>query len=709
MTERQAGRAVLPELRPELQLLAGTSDARGQPNWLIHDPLSNRFIQIDAIAHETLRYWQAGDGVENLVKRVNHGGRVEVDADTIAQLMQFLALHQLTIASAPGAWRDFSRLKRAREHGVVASLIHNYLFFKIPLWRPQAFLERTLPLVEWLSSAWARRVLVAIGLAGLYLVSREWDVFVLTLQGYFTWEGAVASALALVIVKTAHELGHAYTAVAYGCRVHTMGLAFVVMAPMPYTDVTDAWRLTDRRQRLHIDSAGMLAEAAIAAVALFLWTFLPNGPLRSAAFLVSVVSIASSLAINLNPFMRFDGYYLLAEFLGVDNLQSRSFAVGRWKMRELLFGLGAPCPEELPAKRIRLLVLYAWATWLWRLALFIGIALLVYHYFFKLVGVILFAVEIIYFIARPVADEMKIWWTMRRQILATRRTFVSVCGATAMIVAAFVPWSGKVEIPAVIEAGELQTLFSVRSAQVVAVHVAHGGLVRAGEPIVTLASSEIDDEIARAAIALRIAMLQYGRRVSDALDREGSLVLESTISALKGKIAGLRKEHEELRITAPFDGRMVDFNAEVRPGRWVNTREPIGVLAKGERVVARGYAAEADVGRLMEGARGVFVPEHPMRHRWEVVVDRIAKGGSSQIEIAELASINTGRIAVVMDERRRLVPDSAQYLVSMSANGVATPSDLALRGVALVNGRPESLAARVWRRALGILVRESGA
>lgn len=699
----------LPALRAELELLPGAVDIHGQPTWLIHDPIMNRFIHIEPAAREALKHWRGCATAGELVERVKAEGRVDIDVTAVNELIDFLFASQLTEVPKTGGWQSFARTKAARKHSLPAWLVHNYLFFRLPLVRPQAFLEAALPAVRLL---WSRPVvafIITLGLAGIYLASRQWDLFVGTLISYFSWEGMLTGAVALAMVKLAHELGHAFAAVAFGCRVHSMGIAFVVMAPMPYTDVTDAWRLRDRRQRLLIDSAGMITEAAIAAVALFAWAFLPDSPARSAAFVLSAVSIISSLVINLNPFMRFDGYYLLSELLGVENLQSRSFAVGRWKLREMLFGLGAPCPESLPSRLVNGLAIYAWAVWIYRFLLFLGIALLVYHYFFKVLGIILFAVEIIYFIARPLGDELAAWWKMRRAILATRRSWSTIVGASLALLACVVPWSTSVEVPAVIEAGQMQAIHPVRDARIVSVAVRHGDTVRAGETIVSLASTDLENELARTQISLHLAELQYGRRLADAADRESSLILEGTIETLRTKIAGLQKEREELTLVAPFDGRIVELNPELSPGRWVSPRELIAIVANNTSLVAKGYVAEADVRRIGPGAKAVFIPEHPARARVDLQIERIAAGGAAQIEVADLASTNTGRIAVNVDEKRRLVPASAHYLVTFSTTGSTPLDDLSIRGVIHAVGRAESLLLRVWRHALGVLVRESGA
>ena len=114
--------------------------------------------------------------------------------------------------------------------------------------------------------------------------------------------------------------------------------------------------------------------------------------------------------------MRFDGYFLLSDALNLPNLHERSFALGRWWLRERLFGFQEPMPELQPRGRHAFLIGFAFATWLYRLVLFVGIALLVYHLFFKALGLLMMAVELGWFIAMPMTRELKQWW-LRREAL----------------------------------------------------------------------------------------------------------------------------------------------------------------------------------------------------------------------------------------------------------------------------------------------------
>ena len=206
-----------------------------------------------------------------------------------------------------------------------------------------------------------------------------------------------------------------------------MGVAFLVFWPVLYTDTTEAWKLTERKQRLAISAAGISAELIIAVIALLLWGIFPDGPARSAVFVIATTSWIITLFVNSNPFVRFDGYYLLSDYLDIPNLQTRAFELARWKMLEWLFGLGNPRPGTVPVKLQQFVITYAWMTLAYRLLLFTGIGLLVYHLLFKLAGIALLGGVVSWFIIRPVYHELRSWQALRDRIHWNRHRALSAC------------------------------------------------------------------------------------------------------------------------------------------------------------------------------------------------------------------------------------------------------------------------------------------
>ena len=560
-----------------------------------------------------------------------------------------------------------------------------------------------------LGSRGALLALLLCGVAGLYLASRQWDQLVVAVQSLATLQGALGLAAALFVVKALHELGHAYVATRFGCRVPTIGLAVVMMAPMLYTDVTDAWRLRDRRQRVAIDAAGVAVELAMACIATLAWSILPDGAMRSTALMLATTSLIMSLAINLNPFMRFDGYYILADAVGIDNLQPRSFRVGVWWTRELLFGLGETCPEQLGARTVLGLVAYAWVTWIVRLVTFVGIALLVYAYFFKALGIVMFGFEIWYFVLRPMSGEMAAWWKMRERIMSGRRVYGSAAVASMILVLFAVPWSTTVYVPAVLEARQSATIYAPRAARVVSLHAKPGQTVDAGDTLAVLETPDLDFDESMQRSRLRAVDLRLARLTADAQDRDDRIVLDSEQAALSMRLKAIAQQRAELRIKSPIAGVIAELDPHLHAGRWITTKDQIALIVGRHEALVRGYVDEADIGRIEKGAAGRFVPDDPQVPSLEVTLRNVAVSGASPLAIAELATPSGGRIVAQPNARQLLVPASAQYLVELEVAEPASAPVRKHRGLVHVKGSAESLLARTWRRLLRVLVQESGA
>jgi putative peptide zinc metalloprotease protein len=395
----------LPPLREELALLPGPALADGQPSHTLHDPVRNLFFRIDWPTFEILCRWHLGNPAA-IAAAIGRDSTLRMEPADVDEAIRFLHENQLLQPQA-GSAAEFAQRLQKRKGGLGQWLLHNYLFFRIPLVRPDRWLGRWASRLDFFYSRQFLYLTLGVLLVGLVQVYRQWEHFTATLVDTFSWSGMASYGAALAGVKLMHELGHAFTAKRYGCRVPTMGLAFLVMWPVAYTDTNEVWKLTDRRQRLTVTAAGVLTELIIAVWATLAWVLLPDGAARSVAFVLATLTWVSSIAINISPFMRFDGYFLLSDWLGMPNLHNQAFALARWDVRERLFALGEPLPEHLPRRQHVGLILFAYATWIYRLVVFLGIAALVYTFFIKAVGIVLFIVEMGWFVLLPFIHERR--------------------------------------------------------------------------------------------------------------------------------------------------------------------------------------------------------------------------------------------------------------------------------------------------------------
>ncbi len=694
----------LPALREDLRLLPGPANRWGQPSWTIHDPAAHRFIRIGWLEFEILARWGLGDPTA-IAAAITRDTTL---AASPAQVMEVAAFAQKAQLLMPQGmeWGQMMAAQAGHKLSAFRWLLKNYLFVRVRLLNPDRALAALQPMMAWAFHPLFPLGLLLGGLLGLYLVGRQWAQFTHTLPWVFTVEGALCTGVALTLAKIAHELGHGFAARHFGCRVPAMGVALLVMWPVLWTDTTDAWRLTDRRQRLIIDAAGMMAELLVAVVASLLWAALPDGAVRSAVFLLAGTTWIMTLAVNLNPLMRFDGYFLLSDLLDEPNLQDRTFAMGRWWLREMLFGLGEVPPETLSPDRRRVFVAYALATWVYRFFLFLGIALLVYHMAFKALGLVLMMVEIWWFIARPVMNEVREWHKRGSHMRGNRRAWITLALASLVVVSAVIPWQGRVAAPALLRAERQMVLYTAQPGFLDRVSVS-GQQVRAGEALFTLSSPELELQQIKATaesdgLRTRLTGISF-----DPQAQAQSLVAREAFGRADAQGRDVAARQDALVVRAPFDGVVEDVPRGLYPGLAMGKHEALGILRSLSGTMVEAFVPEADLARLHAGATARFYPESGERPV-ELTVLALDRASTREVDQSELASVHGGAIAVRQDANRKLVPEQSIYRVTLiPAESVSAP-DRTQRGSVQIASAPQSLVAMAWRRSVALVIRESG-
>ncbi|WP_322977827.1 HlyD family efflux transporter periplasmic adaptor subunit [Pseudomonas sp. C11] len=698
----------LPALRRTLRLHPGPRSRDGSPTWTLEDHARSRFYRIGWAEAEILARWELGSA-DAVVTAINRETTLTLTKEDVEGFVQFLRNVQLVEVEGEKAIADLRRRAEAGKGGSWASwLLSNYLSIRIPLLRPDAFLTRTYPLVaRFFGRGFALATVLAAQL-GLYLAARQWDTFVHTFLHFFSLEGAALAAVTLSLTKVLHEFGHAYTCKRYGCRVPTMGVAFLVLWPVLYTDASGAWRLTQRRQRLAIGAAGMGVELCLAAWATLAWSFLPDGMLRSAAFMLASTTWILTLAVNLNPLMRFDGYFLFSDLIDVPNLQERAFELARWRLRETLFGFGDTPPEHFEPWLRRVLLGYAFATWVYRFFLFLGIALLVYHFAFKLLGLLLFAVEIVHFILRPIWGELRHWHQRRKDYRMNRNTLISASVLLALLLLAALPWRGHVEAPALLRAEQQALLLTPVGARLQAIEVEPGQSVAAGQIVLRLQAPDLEHELTSLEREIELLRRQSSLQLRAAEDAARQAVAQRELQVALDRRDALRQRLAQLQVRAPFAGVLADLAQPLQEGEWLPAGEWLGTLAGTDGELIEAFVGESDRERLQLGGGAWFLPEDPGRPSRPLVIEDIGQTAVRKLtSAAELASVYQGSIASQFDEQRVPVPEQALYRVLLRPQDGGTAVPQTLRGTASITAEARSPLLQAWRWTMAVLIRES--
>jgi putative peptide zinc metalloprotease protein len=482
----------------------------------------------------------------------------------------------------------------------------------------------------------------------------------------------------------------------------------MLLAPMFYTDTTDSWRVALPRQRLAVASAGILVEMAIACLALFLWSFLPEGDLRSICFFVAVTALVLSLVVNLSPFMRFDGYHMLSDALAMPGLGPRAFALGNWHLRRLLFATREPPPEVFAPQWSMGLAVFAWMTWAYRLSLFAGIAWLIYVTLPKAVGFPLAVIEVWFFILRPVLAALRQWFSAPlRAGFGVARSLSSLAVALILGVLALLPLDRHIHVPAILSAREQAWIYPSEAARLTRLMAHPGDQVNSGQLLAELHSPELESLQEQAAIRAGLLAERLRQIASGAKGAETARSLQEELAAVTRELDGLKARKALLAIHAPFTGVLAATGQSPVSGQWLGREDLLFHLRGPEATTVTGLLPERFEGRLFAGAPVVFVAEDgataPVMGRLEALGMRGGEGLAADY----LSTINGGPLLAERDPVTGQTLPLGGHLPFLADMQGAAPGRV-LRGTAIITAEPQSLAYMAFGRIATVVLRESG-
>lgn len=574
---------------------------RGEPWFVYRDEASGRQLRLSLPAHRFAgrldgritvdRAWR--DLLEEL-------GDEAPSQHEIVTLVQQLGDARLVTAadgldSSLLARRDRARLRRR----LLAAA--NPLALKVPLFDPSRLLDATARFAAPLFTvpgllAWLALVAVA-ALAGAAHASELWAY-----AGRWTSTPGFLLALWLAYppLKALHELAHAWALRTWGGRVTEVGVTLLVLTPVPYVDASAAALLPSRARRVAVSLAGIAVELAAAAVALGVWLAVEDGPLRLAAFAVIAIGVASTLLVNGNPLMRFDGYFAMCDALDLPNLAERARRQVGWLARRVIAGERELAPPPAGRGERGLLLAYALASWGWRVGVFCLLALWASGHS-RLLALALLAWGAWLSVGRAAWAVATYAVQARWRTARPARALGGIAAALAVAgtLLGVVPVPDATLLPAVIVPDEAATLRAPETARVAELLVQPGRRVEPGTPLVRLHSERLAAEHAEtvaevaALEAERISALQRGELA------QGSVAAEA-LSRARGRTLELERRLDALVLRSPSAGSVEFLDRDGPLERHVRQGEPVLYVLRPDSLRIRALARDDQARRLAE-------------------------------------------------------------------------------------------------------------
>ena len=647
----------LPNLSPFIKLYKGMPEQDGAPSWVLYHPASNKHYKIGWAEFECLARFHQCETASALIKRVNEETTLEVSMDDIRALLIFLSQHGLL---NPGQQIPNPKTPEAP---LWKQALKGYLFITLPLFKPQKMLDAAYPFVKPLLS----RTFFYISLAVLFIASlltlRQSDTFFHTFTQIFTLEGIMMTAIVFTAIKMLHELGHAFMAKHYGVPVPHMGVALMVLYPVFYTEMTGTWRISSRKARIYMGLAGVMTEIVLASFFLLYWHLTPSAMGQSIAFSVVMISLLGSFLINLNPFMRFDGYYVLSDTLGIENLHSKAIAFAKRWIRNTFFGLREDIPDPAYQHKERFLTWFGLGVITYRFFLYMGIATLVYFVAFKPLGLILMLVEIGWFIALPVFKEVQYLITKKDDIISSKRAKISFGVCAALFLFLLIPSQTTIHTVAIEHPAQYQRVYPPAPAYIEEILVKDGQIVQKDTILAKLSSPALEEEYAQAKAHLNnLQTLKRRSQTNIESYKERRALIDEEIRQAQQKLKAVKTKKDKLNVTADFKGKIYDINPEIHAGRYIQENDLIlRLISKDTAPQYTAYIRESDLERVVEGDKAQFTPSYALLSTQDLILTRLEQTNIETIEWPELASIYGGEIAAKRENNNEIKPLDVVY------------------------------------------------
>ncbi|HEX5271687.1 MAG TPA: biotin/lipoyl-binding protein, partial [Gemmataceae bacterium] len=574
----------------------------------------------------------------------------------------------------------------------------------IPIFDPDRLLQRMMPYCGWVFSPAALILAHLYFLGALFFVGMHFEAFYDKLpryQEFFTFGNLGWMWLALGIVKVIHEFGHGLSCRKYGGEVHEMGALFLCLSPCLYCNVSDAWTLPNKWKRIVISYAGIYIELFIAATATFAWWYTPSHPfINNLALCLMVVCSVSTIVFNANPLMRYDGYYVMADWLEIPNLRDRSNRFLKNVVLEHCLGVEVQPETYMDTGRKVLFITYALVSYIYRwvvtYSILIFMASFLKPYKLEVVSKMLAIASLASMVGWPL-------WRLGKNLhrrgrlpdMKTGRVVVCAIVVAALVVAFFtiplpvsrVRQTGLVQL---VDSAETPVLLR-EDGRLDELKVRNGDHVYKGQVLARFSNRDVDAKVQGSESrgqALRQERELVNQDLTDsALDADTWSRFKSKLAQLDGDIVKsdedlktLAPHVEALTLRAPCDGVVINPPEPDEVGRWFDHMQPKAFCTIGDpqRLRVLVPVKPADYRLLKEdrdalAAKGRDLPivirvqgrdSHTWEGEWLVMPESEAKNIPPQ-----LSNKGGGPIPVKPpsgNDPNRLEPVDQQYMLSLA-------------------------------------------
>lgn len=573
-----SGRLSAVSVRTRADLEFSRHVVSGEPSYVVHDPISfvahslgreeyDVFVSIDT--SETL-----GETFKDLVER----GVLEENQET-EYYEYVLGLHRLDLLILPISDDKalFERYEKKRSAARRSKLL-GFMFLRVPMWNPDSFLKRTLPLARCVFSIPFFIVYACLIVASLFSAIHRSDDLTAPLLGMLDLQNVWLLWSVLIVNKVFHEFGHAYACRVLGGKVPEMGAFFIMFTPCAYVDASASWSFSSRWRRMVVNLGGVYFESILAIAGLWVWLLTEPGLINTMAYQVLVMASVVTVLFNLNPLAKFDGYYVLSDLVNIPNLRQRANEQLSNVFCKVALGVSREPSPYGPMTRFGLTV-FAIASSIYRVVLVLTLSVMIASKMF-LFGVLLAVLFVGMTVFGALTKAVRLFLmseeAARSRVRATLVGLGLLCGAPALL--AFTPVPRPVEAVGVLERTAVRVLRAEVSGVIDSIPAREGRTLSEGDEILRLENLELSGAYASSVARLQASQIDLNLAESEPSQyRRAEQLFEQALADEHFA----KQQLDALAIEMPFDGSVISWSEDVRTKSSVQAGDEIGLVAGG--------------------------------------------------------------------------------------------------------------------------------
>ncbi len=555
--------------RPDLSISPLSGEDR--TDWVVKDPLALNYVLLRDEEYTVLNLLDGQTSLHQIRQQFERKFfPLELTSIRLQEFLATLNRQNLLVVDSEGQGEQLLQRRSERTRKERLSRWTNVLAIRFRGFNPERLFEWLHPQFRWIYS-WpfmtayvlivvAASILLALQFSSLRLQLAELDL--LSTPTNLLW-----LAVTLAAAKIIHEFAHGLTCRHFGGSCHEIGLMLLVFTPCLYCNVSDAWSFPNRWHRIAVSAAGILAEVFLASLCLLVWWFSEPGLLNSLCLNMVVVCGVSTLLLNGNPFLRYDGYYVLSDLLRVPNLREQSTEVVQSYLARWFLGISLLPETRLAVRRRGQLAAYWIASTAYRWFILIAILWMVNlaakQFKIEIAARLLTCFVVLSLLSFGCLKAYNFYKKRFREIRHFRAAiFVGLFCSLAMGLL-LMPMQRQIEVPAVVQPTNVEPIFIVVPGHLVD-SVALGSRVERGETLARLRNLDLQLEI-RTLIGQRKLQEHHLQNLELRSLRDDHAAADiapakEVLSKIEQRLAEKKADLDRLTIRAPIDGLVMPVN-----------------------------------------------------------------------------------------------------------------------------------------------------